>query len=98
MIMTGLVIRFKAGASGNVSSAAIVLHTTGLVAVSGLVGAADAEGNANPDNDFRFDSSLGLGGGYIFNLSTKGLNPGTYRLQFTVTGDPIGHSVLFGVK
>jgi hypothetical protein len=69
-----------------------------VVAVSGLVGAADAEGNANPDNDFRFDSSLGVGGGYIFNLSTKGLNPGTYRLQFTVTGDPIGHSVLFGVK
>jgi hypothetical protein len=82
----------------NLSSAAIVLHATGVAAISGLVGAADAEGSANPDRDFRFDSSLGIGGGYIFNLSTNGLSPGTYRLQFTVTGDPIGHSVLFGVK
>jgi len=27
--------------------------------------------NADPDNNFRFDATLGLGGGYIFNLSNR---------------------------
>jgi hypothetical protein len=53
-------------------------------------------GNANPDNDFRFDATLGSSGGYIFNLSTRGL-AGTYTLNFTVGSDPQQHSVLFQV-
>jgi len=85
-------------AGRDLSSPGIGLHAAGIMAVSGFSGAADAEGNANPDNDFRFDSSLGPTGGYIFNLSTNGLSPGSYNLQFTVTGDPIRHSVTFGVK
>jgi hypothetical protein len=80
------------------SSSGIVLHATGMMSISGLSGPAEPEGNANPDHDFRFDSSLGPTGGYIFNLSTKGLSPGTYRLLFTATGDSITHSVNFGVE
>ena len=47
------------GGGRNLSSPGIVLHAAGITAVSGFSGAADAEANANPDNDFRFDSTLG---------------------------------------
>lgn len=76
-----------------VSSSAIVLHATAVTMLSGFVGPAEAPGNANPDNDFRFD-----GAAYIFNLSTQGLASGTYAVQFTAAGDPLAHSVGFGVK
>jgi len=38
------------------------------------------------------------GGTYIFNLSTKGLAPGTWTVTFTVTGDPTVHSALFQIQ
>jgi hypothetical protein len=82
----------------NLSSSAIVLHATAVTMVSGFTGEPESPGNANPDNDFRFDSTLAATGGYIFNLSTQGLAGGTYRLQFSVTGDPVTHAVSFGVK
>jgi hypothetical protein len=41
---------------------------------------------------------LGGTGGYIFNLSTKGLVKGTYDLVFTVEGDATTHSVSFQVR
>jgi hypothetical protein len=50
-------------------------------------------GNANPDNNFRFDS-----GYYILNLKTTGLATGTYKLYFTAGDDPVLHSVEFQVK
>ena len=85
--------------NGNdLSSSAIVVHATSVNAVSGFSGAPDAPGNANPDNDFRFDPTLGSSGGYIFNLSTAGLPSGTYSLQFIAGSDPATHSVNFGVK
>ena len=56
---------------------------------------AEDAGNANPDNAFRYDATLG---GYIYNLSTKGLTQGTWKLTFTVAGDPVEHSVTFGVR
>jgi hypothetical protein len=31
-------------------------------------GGVENAGNSNPDNDFRFDATLGSTGGYIFNL------------------------------
>jgi hypothetical protein len=53
-------------------------------------------GNANPDYTFRYDSTLGgAGGGYIFNLSTKGLASGQYVLSFYVGSD---HSFFYTVK
>jgi hypothetical protein len=56
-------------------------------------------GNANPDDNFRFDPGLG-GGGYIFNLKTAGLTTGTYALILSVTGDPTTHAseAVFQVK
>lgn len=85
--------------NGNdVSSSGIVLHATAVTNLSGFSGPVESPGNANPDNDFRFDSTQGPTGGYIFNLSTAGLSTGTYGLQFTAGADPTTHSVNFGVK
>ena len=47
----------------------------------------------NPDNNFRYDASLGSTGGYIFNLATKGLQPGAYQVRFRVGSDPSLYSV-----
>ncbi len=83
----------------DLSSSGIVVHATGLFQMSSSTNdpVIDA-GNANPDNDFRFDAGQGPSGGYIFNLKTTGLGSGNWVIQFTVTGDPIPHSLGFGVK
>ena len=52
-------------------------------------------GNANPDNNFRYDASLN---GYSFNLSTAGLATGTYKFNFTINGGTQLYSVPFQVK
>ena len=45
-------------------------------------------GNANPDYTFRYDPTLGgTGGGYIFNLTTKGLASDQYVLSFYFGND-----------
>lgn len=49
-------------------------------------------GQANPDANFRFDTSLGGTGGYIFNLRTTGLSMGTYVVVFQAAGDPTLHA------
>jgi uncharacterized cupin superfamily protein len=86
--------------SKDVSSSAIVMHATSIFMSTTFTGAPEDAGNANPDSDFRFDSTLGPSGGYIFNLQTKGLAGGTYGFTFTVSADPTTHSVSpgFGVK
>lgn len=81
-------------AAGNdVSSAAITVTALQVVMVStnATTDVIDA-GNANPDSNFRFDSTLGPTGGYIFNLQTTGLGTGTYVVKYTVTGDPTTHT------
>jgi hypothetical protein len=84
---------------GDVSSASTVVTATALALVSTSAPAVlDDSGNANPDNNFRFDSTLGPSGGYIFNLSTKPLGSGTFGLTFIASGDPTTHTVTFGVK
>jgi hypothetical protein len=87
-------------ASGNdMSSSGITVHATGLTQIStSTSGAVQDSGNSNPDNDFRFDPTLGTTGGYIFNLSTKGLTTGTYNLNFTVAGSSSVYSTQFQVK
>ena len=65
---------------------------------SGYSGGAASPGNANPGGNFRLDASLGPAGGYIFNLKTTGLAPGTYSLQFTAGGDPVPHAANFAVR
>jgi hypothetical protein len=56
-------------------------------------------GNANPDNNFRFDPTLGPSGGYIFNLSTKAVPSAMWKLSFNVSGASFGaYNLGFGVK
>jgi hypothetical protein len=62
------------------------------------MGELEASGNANPDNDFRFDPALGGSGGYIYNLKTTGLSTGTYNLYFNAGNDPVLHALVFQVK
>ena len=54
-------------------------------------------GNANPDQNFRFDPTLAGTGGYIFNFKTTGLGPGTYNLTFVVGNDPTTYTIQFKV-
>jgi len=83
----------------DVSNSTIIVHGVSLVQTSTNASEIlQASGNANPDNDFRFDPTLGPTGGYIFNLNTKGLTTGSYRLTFTATGDPLPHALSFQVR
>jgi len=87
------------GSGNDLSSASITIHAIGITQAStSISGEVEDSGNANPDNDFRFDPTLGGTGGYIFNLSTKGLSTGTYNLNFTATGDSFVYSAPFQVK
>ena len=85
--------------STDASSSAIAVNLTGIqqisTATSGEVVTYPA---ASPDVNFRYSSDLGPTGGYIMNLSTKGYAAGTYQITFTVTNDPIPHSVQFEVS
>lgn len=83
----------------DVSSSLMTLHATGIVLTStSVAGDVQAPGNANPDNDFQFDPTLGSSGGYRFNLSTKGLTTGSYILNFVVTGDSHIYAAPFQVR
>ncbi len=83
----------------DVSSVTVVVTSSAVYQVStNAPTTLMAPGNANPDSNFRFDSSLGTGGGYIYNLKTDGLSAGTYVLIFSVGSDPQMHSVQFGVQ
>jgi len=85
--------------NSDVSNSSVVLHATSLVQIgTNSSGVIQASGKANPDNDFRFDSTLGPTGGYIFNLSTKGLATGSYLLSFTAGSDPVAHTLTFQVR
>jgi hypothetical protein len=81
------------------STSAVSVTATGLVEVSSQTsGAPVSDGAANPDNNFRYDSTLGTSGGYIYNLATGGLVTGTYTLSFAVAGDPAVHTVQFQLR
>jgi hypothetical protein len=89
-------------ASGsNLSSASIPVHAVGVTQTGNSApGPLDDTGNANPDFDFRYDSTIQ---GYVFNLSLKcraGLcfSTGTYTLSFTAGSDPTLLSAGFAVK
>jgi hypothetical protein len=83
----------------NHSSPGVVLHALSVTPESGTsTGVLDDAGQANPDYDFRHNGLTGGNGGYIFNLSTKAIPPGVWRLLFSVSGDPVTHSVRFGVR
>lgn len=78
----------------NVSSASTVVHAVSVNQISSTSsGDVITAGNANPDNNFRFDD-----GSYILNLKTTGLSTGVYNLNFTAGSDPVLHSIQFQVK
>ncbi|HEX8150251.1 MAG TPA: MBG domain-containing protein [Pyrinomonadaceae bacterium] len=86
----------NAGAA-DVSTPGAVVQATGVVMISTQIPAQLADsGNANPDFNFRYVA--GTPGAYIFNLSTKEYTPGTYLLNFVVSGDPVPHAVKFSVR
>jgi hypothetical protein len=81
------------------SNAATVVTATALTQLStSAPGTLDTAGSANPDNNFRFDASLGTAGGYIYNLKVDALSTGTYAVSFTAKNDPIVHTVQFEIR
>ena len=86
-------------AGANVSSPSVAVKATDVLMISTQAPENLAySGNSNPDFNFRYDPGLGGTGGYIFNLSTKGYPTGTFRLSYTVGGDPTPHDVQFSVR
>jgi hypothetical protein len=96
--------------SADVSSSGITVNATSLQKKDSQAAPQTVTdtGNANPDGNFRFDSTLGSSGGYIFNLSTKSPSPalgqgttalstGTWILSLTIGGVG-GYSIQFDVK
>ena len=87
------------GSGNDLSSSSITVHAISVTQIStSSSGAVENAGNSNPDSDFRFDATLGSTGGYIFNLKTTGLSTGTYKVNFTVTGDTFVYATNFEVK
>jgi hypothetical protein len=83
----------------NMSSANIVVHAVSIMRVSANTTETLADsGNANPDSNFRYDSTLGVTGGYIFNLSTIDYPPGTFVLSFIVGNGTVIQTVEFRVR
>lgn len=71
-----------------------MLHAVKLVNVATGAEAPVADScNANSGGNFRYG-----GGGYIFNLSTKGLSAGTWQLVVTATGDNVPHILTLQVR
>lgn len=66
----------------NLSSPSVTLTVVGVSPIP-------SRGNANPGGQFRYDATLGQGGGYIFNLNTTGYPAGNHTLNFAVSGDPV---------
>ncbi len=74
----------------NVSSASIVLTITGL-------SPSPAPG-IPPSGTIPYVVLADGGPGYQLNVKTSRYPPGTYTLSFTVTGDPVTHSVQFVLR
>jgi hypothetical protein len=94
-------LQLEDAANNNVSSSGTILTARNLTIIGGSTSAEVIDaGNANPDNNFRYVPTLGgSGGGYIFNLSTKGLRSGNYILSLYSDNDhSFFHTVRFEVK
>ena len=74
----------------NVSSPGVTVHAT-LIQPGSIVPTSIV----NPTNDFLFNSGFG---GYTYILNVHGFPPGSYTLEFTVSGDPVTHSAPFDLK
>jgi hypothetical protein len=92
-----LKLQLRDAGGTNVSSSSLVVNATGLVQKDGQPdGVLTDPGNANADNNFRYDATLQ---GYIYNLKTTGLASGTWCLTFTVNGQSdSSYQLIFNVK
>ena len=90
-------LQLLSASNSNLSSSGTALVARDLKLMSGNTTAPVVDsGNSNPDSTFRYDPTIGgTGGGYIFNLSTRGLAPGQYVLSFYVGSD---RSFIYTVK
>jgi hypothetical protein len=80
------------GACANVSNLVAKLYLAKMTdSVAGTEIAATTNGNADTGNVFRF-----AGGGYIYNLSTKGLTVGTWQLRVDL-GDSAIHAYTISI-
>jgi DNA-binding beta-propeller fold protein YncE len=89
----------SASSNANLSSSSTVLTARSLKLLGGntSLNVADS-GNSNPDDNFRYLNGPD-GGSYIFNLSTRGLQAGSYALSFYVGNDrSFFYTVKFEVK
>ncbi len=78
-------------ASGrNVSGRDTALRAVSLVSAAGAALPVEDAGHANRGGLFRFDPGLG---GYVFNLSTRGLARGSYRLLVEGPDAPLRYVV-----
>jgi hypothetical protein len=79
----------------NLSSSNLIVTAVGVSLISSTAyGPVADSGNANPDSNFRFDSS----NMYIFNLNSAGLRTGVYNLSFRAGADPTMHTVQFQIR
>jgi hypothetical protein len=83
----------------NLSSPAITVTAVRLLLLAtNTESTVEDSGNANPNDNFRYDAGLAPGGGYIFNLSTKPLAVGTWQLTYTASGDRTAHTLTFQLR
>lgn len=54
--------------------------------------------NAQPNNVFDFDPTIGSSGGYVYVLRTSAIIPGNYQLHVSATNDPNDHVLPFVIK
>ena len=103
-VMSGAVFPIKLQVldinSNNISAPSVVLQAVDVIKFKSdgtPIATLNHAGNANPDDYFRFDPTL-EGGGYIYNLSTRGLASGTYGITFEVSGDLTKYYAPFKVR
>lgn len=89
-------VKFKlTGASAGITTAVARVYIAKITNnVVGESQEAEATGNSTEGNLFRYDPAADQ---YIFNLSTKGLTPGTYQLQVNM-GDGVVRTIVFGLN
>ncbi len=83
------------GASNGITNGLFKLYRVKLTnGTAGTEVAASSTSRANVGNTFRYDPTLGQ---YIFNLSTTGLDVGTYQLRIDL-GDGVTHTVSISLR
>ena len=50
------------------------------------------------DANLRFDATLGHGGGHIYHVSTRNLDPGAYNVTFQMAGDQTVYKLQFRIR